>query len=151
MTFYHWWQYMDFLTFVVNLNIHHICGACVGFLNMSNYDDATMSFSQRQWLVRVFNVVNNIRYSNLSFLSKQWYVLQSNFRQHQTYKFEYSLATNVSFWFYLILLTKQYIFQCLLNKKNPNIAGLILHFHHHYETESCLTIRNSFYKHLTIL
>lgn len=75
---------MDFSTFVVTLNIHHICGACVGFLNMSNYDDATMSFSQRQWLVRVLNVVNNACYSNLSFFGRKGYVLQRNFR-HQIF------------------------------------------------------------------
>lgn len=75
---------MDFSTFVVTLNIHHICGACVGFLNMSNYDDATMSFSQRQWLVRVLNVVNNACYSNLSFFGRNGYVLQRNFR-HQIF------------------------------------------------------------------
>lgn len=35
---------MDFLIFVVNLNIYYICGVCVGFLNMFNYDDVIMFF-----------------------------------------------------------------------------------------------------------
>lgn len=46
---------------------------------------------------------------------------------------------------FLILYTKQYIFQCLYNKKVPIFAGLLCHLNFRYEIEKCVAIRNSSY------
>ena len=44
---------------------------------------------------------------------------------------------------FLILYAKQYIFQCLINKKNSCFQGLLYHLSLSFEIEKCVSVRDS--------
>ena len=42
----------------------------------------------------------------------------------------------------IILITKQYIYKSLKQKKIPNISGILNHFQYNYQTEKFIALKN---------